>query len=895
VLIARVGRRRQPHEHRSSIACALIGRLGLCVAAGLVSMSALFGADDIHWTVTGPTSVAIDWRGSESTLHYGVTTSYGQSVAAVSQAGAVCDPAAVPENAATGPYYEARVPGLLGNTTYHYKIGSSGADHTFRTAPPAGASGFSVMVEADVGDSAAYPNMATIQGMIAADLPRFVLVVGDMSYKADHGSPADIRHFNDVMIWSQDAAYMPAWGNHEWDEPDYDDLRNYKGRFQLPNPQSTSPNTPTISDCGEDWYWFDYGNTRFIAYPEPAPASGTDSDSSIWTAWYNVMAGPAGPMATAQSDPNIRFIVTFGHRPAYSSGHQAGSSTLKGCLDALGCQYSKYVLNLNGHSHDYERTFPQVMAGCSNAAARGVVHITTGTGGADLEQEVDCLWLTCSQPSWSAARYMRQGITKLTFSPSSIDGRFLCGPAGGGTNDVSCSVGSTIDTFTISSCTGAPNGTACSDGNSCTQSDTCQGGVCTGSNPVVCTASDQCHTAGTCDPSTGICSNPSKSNGTACNDGSACTQTDTCQSGICTGSNPIVCTASDPCHTVGPCSPATGVCSNPTKANGTACDDGNACTQTDTCQSGACTGSSPIVCTASDTCHLAGSCNPATGVCSSLVKANGSSCSDGDACTQTDTCQSGICTGSNPVVCTPSDQCHTAGTCDAATGICSNPSKPDGTICSDGSACTRSDTCESGVCIGSNPVICTASDDCHKKGTCDPATGVCSNPPRSGSPPCDDGNACTQTDKCQDGACVGSNPAPDGTSCDDGNACTTGDACVGGVCTGSGSLVPGEVGNDVEVTQVDGATTVSWIAASGSTSSSVLRGSVDSLPVGPGGDDEVCLVVQSTANFAIDGESPPTGQAYWYLVQGSNACGHGSLGSQLLHGALVPRVSATCP
>ena len=28
---------------------------------------------------------------------------------------------------------------------------------------------------------------------------------------------------------------MPAWGNHEWENPTTDDLRNYKGRFVLPN------------------------------------------------------------------------------------------------------------------------------------------------------------------------------------------------------------------------------------------------------------------------------------------------------------------------------------------------------------------------------------------------------------------------------------------------------------------------------------------------------------------------------------------------------------------------------------------------------------------------------------------------------------------------------------
>ena len=32
---------------------------------------------------------------------------------------------------------------------------------------------------------------------------------------------------------------------------------------------------------------------------------------------------------------------------------------------------------------------------------------------------------------------------------------------------------------------------ACSDGNGCTQTDTCQSGACVGANPVVCTASDK--------------------------------------------------------------------------------------------------------------------------------------------------------------------------------------------------------------------------------------------------------------------------------------------------------------------------------------------------------------------------------------------------------------------
>ena len=201
-----------------------------------------------------------------------------------------------------------------------------------------------------------------------------------------------------------------------------------------------------------------------------------------------------------------------------------------------------------------------------------------------------------------------------------------------------------------------------------------------------------------------------------------CTFTNTKDIDRCEG---VVCTPLDQCHVTGVCNPATGVCSNPAAADGTICNDGNACTQTDTCQSGSCTGGNPVVCSALDQCHVVGACNTATGVCSNPAAPDGSSCNDGNACTQTDTCQSGSCTGGNRVVCNALDQCHVAGVCDTSTGTCSNPEAPNGTTCSDGNACTRTDTCQSGSCTASNPVVCTALDQCHVAGVCDTSTGVC--------------------------------------------------------------------------------------------------------------------------------------------------------------------------
>lgn len=334
-----------------------------------------------------------------------------------------------------------------------------------------------------------------------------------------------------------------------------------------------------------------------------------------------------------------------------------------------------------------------------------------------------------------------------------------------------CNVG--VCDVATGGCMASPkqNGTTCDDANLCSSGSSCQAGVCQGTGLTVCTGSDQCHDAGQCNPSTGKCSNPAKSNGSTCNDGSACTKTDTCQSGICSGGGAVVCPAPDDCHEAGTCAPSTGSCTYLAKTNGSTCSDGSACTQTDTCQGGVCLGASPVTCGASDQCHTAGACDPSTGACSNPAKKDGTACADTSLCTQTDTCQAGVCTGANPISCTASDQCHTAGTCVAATGKCSNPAKKDGTACVDSSLCTQTDTCQAGSCTGSNPVVCPASDQCHDAGTCDATTGTCSNPAKPDATPCNDSKACTSADKCSKGVCGGG-----AVTCNDGIVCTV-DSC----------------------------------------------------------------------------------------------------------------------
>ncbi len=158
--------------------------------------------------------------------------------------------------------------------------------------------------------------------------------------------------------------------------------------------------------------------------------------------------------------------LTYSHRPAFTTGHHTDESWIKNASITLMNDHTKYVLHLNGHSHNYERTCPIINTSgtCAGTGQRGIVYLTVGTGGASLEQDsgpCESIWRACAAP-WTAFRAMRQGPIKLTFNATAIQGEFICGPTGGGTNDLTaamCPSGSVGDSFTVTNLAG-PDTTA---------------------------------------------------------------------------------------------------------------------------------------------------------------------------------------------------------------------------------------------------------------------------------------------------------------------------------------------------------------------------------------------------------------------------------------------------
>jgi hypothetical protein len=339
------------------------------------------------------------------------------------------------------------------------------------------------------------------------------------------------------------------------------------------------------------------------------------------------------------------------------------------------------------------------------------------------------------------------------------------------------------------------DGTACDDGDPCTSASQCLAGICVGTAGLSCDDGDMC-TIDRCDIGAGTCSHPAAPEGTSCGPPGACTQT-LCTSGKCTMTTAMTCDDGNPC-TADSCTAAG--CAHAPVADGTTCDDKDACTQADQCVGGRCLAMTRL-CDDGDPC-TADTC-AADGACLHTPIAEGGACDDKDACTVGERCQSGVCSGGTPRGCGDGNSC-TADLCDPTAG-CRHVSAADGTACNDGNACTEADRCRAGVCTGS-AVTCTGNDRCTV-GRCDPVAGCMLQTAPDGAA-CNDGDKCTTGDSCQAGKCTGiakacddnnpctvdscaplnggcvNQPAPPNTPCDDGNPCTTDDACNAGTCLG---------------------------------------------------------------------------------------------------------------
>lgn len=250
------------------------------------------------------------------------------------------------------------------------------------------------------------------------------------------------------------------------------------------------------------------------------------------------------------------------------------------------------------------------------------------------------------------------------------------------------------------------DGASCNDGVACTRADVCTSGVCGGTS-YGCSAPDQCHQAGTCNGD-GTCSFAAKPNGTACNDGNPCTLADTCQNGVCTAGSPVTCTASNSCHNAGTCDTTTGLCSNPVKTNGSSCGTGQIC------NAGACAAGCWINGAYYASGALNGacqSCQPSVSTTSWSNITEGTGCGTGMFC-HTGACATGCWINSTYYAASALNSSNTCQSCLPSVSPTAWSSLASGTSCNDGNACTTGETCLAGTCQGGTLNTCSGHGTC---------------------------------------------------------------------------------------------------------------------------------------------------------------------------------------
>ncbi|MCB9787495.1 MAG: putative metal-binding motif-containing protein [Deltaproteobacteria bacterium] len=427
----------------------------------------------------------------------------------------------------------------------------------------------------------------------------------------------------------------------------------------------------------------------------------------------------------------------------------------------------------------------------------------------------------------------------------------MCNAGACGGLPSSCSDGDPCTRDVCDSVTGAcsneepDDGASCDDGDPCTEGDVCADFICAGVEACDCVNSGDCDDGNPCTSETcvaGFCEYQNLTG--SCDDGNACTGADTCVAGKCKGGPPVNCDDAEPC-TVDMCDAAVG-CQHAPKTG--SCDDGDACTVGDQCTAGVggsiatCVPGAARDCDDGDAC-TEDSCVPKSGC---VHKASMDMCKDAsESACMTSVCQptkgsAKTCAAlgwpvgqGSPDVCAASEvpACSGLKTRQQAKAFCeaggarlctwtelsndeafqSGCSYDTERVWSSTACGTNSSLTQGGATtgLGSVPRQCTPDAALAFVRCCadvSPKTELpqCTEVNLQGE--CDDGNPCTDKDRCDGGQCKGDardcsglNSVCSTGACVDGScvksiavgmSCSTGDMCiVGAACDSSGSCV----------------------------------------------------------------------------------------------------------
>ena len=285
-------------------------------------------------------------------------------------------------DAGTGRDHVARLTRLKPGRRYAYAVWTDSgvlAKGRFRAAP-ARATNFTFAVVGDFGSGTR--NETAVAAMIQSWHPEFVLTVGDNAYPSGSRELLDRDIFGPYGAVMRESAWFPALGNH--------DVKANGGKPELAAFHSLG---------NERWYRFTWGNTAVVVL---------DSDVSV---------GPGSPQlrfARRAFAPASCFRFAAWHHPPWEPPANRIAPGLRRNIVPLVEKDGVQVV-FNGHLHAYARSRPR----------HGVLYVTAGTGGAELQYDAGDLTIPSARVVQGRFGALRVDIAGRTahIRYQTVDGR----------------------------------------------------------------------------------------------------------------------------------------------------------------------------------------------------------------------------------------------------------------------------------------------------------------------------------------------------------------------------------------------------------------------------------------------------------------------------------------
>ncbi|MCI0890887.1 MAG: metallophosphoesterase [Chloroflexi bacterium] len=312
------------------------------------------------------TSAIIAWTtvaDGSSFVRYGAE---GPSTSVPATSELFVEPAIPEEESRSYFVHVAMLEELVPGTTYEYTIETAGEELTsghglsFRTDGGPAQAELSFLVFGDSGNGR--NNQLGIRDAMEDREFDLALHTGDVAYTSGTYQQLEDFFFTVYREMASRMPFYPSLGNH-----DYETLqaRAYLDGFHLPENAALEAN-------GERYYSFDYGPAHFVAL-----------DTEIW-AGFRGGAAAVDEMAAwleedlAATDQDWTFV--YFHRPAYSSSNIPVALDPQRVMPIL--EQANVDIILTGHDHLYARTLPIKEGTPQLIGEGGIVHVTTGGGGA---------------------------------------------------------------------------------------------------------------------------------------------------------------------------------------------------------------------------------------------------------------------------------------------------------------------------------------------------------------------------------------------------------------------------------------------------------------------------------------------------------------------------------